>query len=438
HFISVNQLAAEGILGSYPERERQMMDLTEMGQRAKKAATILASSSTQVKNSALILMADALMENSVRVMEANQKDVEESQARGMSEILLDRLVLNEKRVADMAEGIKSLIGLSDPVGEIIWGSRLPNGLILTKVRVPLGVVGIIYEARPNVTVDASVLCLKSGNAVILRGSSNTLSSNVALVGVLRDCLKEAGLPEDSIQLVSSPEREYAVQLMRLREYVDVLIPRGGKDLIENVVANSTVPVIETGIGNCHIYVDENADVEMALQILLNAKTQRPSVCNAAESLLVHGSIADVFLPRAIQALTEKKVTVCGCSRTLSYGQEVLPASEDDYYREYLDLKIAVKVLDSLQEAIDHINKYGSHHSDAIVTNDYSSAQKFTQEVDSAAVYVNASTRFTDGFQYGLGAEIGISTQRLHARGPMGLKELTTSKFVVYGQGQVRK
>ncbi|WP_176229415.1 glutamate-5-semialdehyde dehydrogenase [Candidatus Hakubella thermalkaliphila] len=415
-----------------------MMDLTEMGQRAKKAATILASSSTQVKNSALILMADALMENSVRVMEANQKDVEESQARGMSEILLDRLVLNEKRVADMAEGIKSLIGLSDPVGEIIWGSRLPNGLILTKVRVPLGVVGIIYEARPNVTVDASVLCLKSGNAVILRGSSNTLSSNVALVGVLRDCLKEAGLPEDSIQLVSSPEREYAVQLMRLREYVDVLIPRGGKDLIENVVANSTVPVIETGIGNCHIYVDENADVEMALQILLNAKTQRPSVCNAAESLLVHGSIADVFLPRAIQALTEKKVTVYGCSRTLSYGQEVLPASEDDYYREYLDLKIAVKVLDSLQEAIDHINKYGSHHSDAIVTNDYSSAQKFTQEVDSAAVYVNASTRFTDGFQYGLGAEIGISTQRLHARGPMGLKELTTSKFVVYGQGQVRK
>ncbi|GFP21871.1 glutamate-5-semialdehyde dehydrogenase, partial [Candidatus Hakubella thermalkaliphila] len=323
-------------------------------------------------------------------------------------------------------------------GEIIWGSRLPNGLILTKVRVPLGVVGIIYEARPNVTVDASVLCLKSGNAVILRGSSNTLSSNVALVGVLRDCLKEAGLPEDSIQLVSSPEREYAVQLMRLREYVDVLIPRGGKDLIENVVANSTVPVIETGIGNCHIYVDENADVEMALQILLNAKTQRPSVCNAAESLLVHGSIADVFLPRAIQALTEKKVTVYGCSRTLSYGQEVLPASEDDYYREYLDLKIAVKVLDSLQEAIDHINKYGSHHSDAIVTNDYSSAQKFTQEVDSAAVYVNASTRFTDGFQYGLGAEIGISTQRLHARGPMGLKELTTSKFVVYGQGQVRK
>ncbi|GFP27831.1 glutamate-5-semialdehyde dehydrogenase [Candidatus Hakubella thermalkaliphila] len=434
----MNQLAAEGILGSYPERERQMMDLTEMGQRAKKAATILASSSTQVKNSALILMADALMENSVRVMEANQKDVEESQARGMSEILLDRLVLNEKRVADMAEGIKSLIGLSDPVGEIIWGSRLPNGLILTKVRVPLGVVGIIYEARPNVTVDASVLCLKSGNAVILRGSSNTLSSNVALVGVLRDCLKEAGLPEDSIQLVSSPEREYAVQLMRLREYVDVLIPRGGKDLIENVVANSTVPVIETGIGNCHIYVDENADVEMALQILLNAKTQRPSVCNAAESLLVHGSIADVFLPRAIQALTEKKVTVYGCSRTLSYGQEVLPASEDDYYREYLDLKIAVKVLDSLQEAIDHINKYGSHHSDAIVTNDYSSAQKFTQEVDSAAVYVNASTRFTDGFQYGLGAEIGISTQRLHARGPMGLKELTTSKFVVYGQGQVRK
>ncbi|MBT9170940.1 MAG: Gamma-glutamyl phosphate reductase [Actinobacteria bacterium] len=415
-----------------------MMDLTEMGQRAKKAATILASSSTQVKNSALILMADALMENSVRVMEANQKDVEESQARGMSEILLDRLVLNEKRVADMAEGIKSLIGLSDPVGEIIWGSRLPNGLILTKVRVPLGVVGIIYEARPNVTVDASVLCLKSGNAVILRGSSNTLSSNVALVGVLRDCLKEAGLPEDSIQLVSSPEREYAVQLMRLREYVDVLIPRGGKDLIENVVANSTVPVIETGIGNCHIYVDENADVEMALQILLNAKTQRPSVCNAAESLLVHGSIADVFLPRAIQALTEKKVTVYGCSRTLSYGQEVLPASEDDYYREYLDLKIAVKVLDSLQEAIDHINKYGSHHSDAIVTNDYCSAQKFTQEVDSAAVYVNASTRFTDGFQYGLGAEIGISTQRLHARGPMGLKELTTSKFVVYGQGQVRK
>lgn len=414
------------------------MDLTEMGQRAKKAATILASSSTEVKNSALTLMADALMKNSVRIMEANQKDVEESRARSMSEILLDRLVLNERRIADMAEGIKSLIGLPDPVGEIMWGSRLPNGLILTKVRVPLGVVGIIYEARPNVTVDASILCLKSGNAVILRGSSNTLSSNVALVEVLRDCLKEAGLPEDSIQLISSPAREYAVQLMRLREYVDVLIPRGGKDLIENVVANSTVPVIETGIGNCHIYVDEDADVEMALQILLNSKIQRPSVCNAAESLLVHGSIADVFLPRAIKALTEKQVTIYGCPRTLSYDKEVLPASEDDYYREYLDLKIAVKVLDSLQEAIDHINKYGSHHSDAIVTNDYSSAQKFTQEVDSAAVYVNASTRFTDGFQYGLGAEIGISTQRLHARGPMGLKELTTSKFVVYGQGQVRK
>ncbi|MCL5986594.1 MAG: glutamate-5-semialdehyde dehydrogenase [Actinobacteria bacterium] len=415
-----------------------MSVVTDIGRRAKKAAFELSSLGTHMKNGALASISKELLAGVPEIMAANQIDIESSRQAGISDALLDRLALNEKRIGQAIEGIKKVIDLDDPIGEVVEGRRLHNGLMLNKVRVPIGVIGIIYEARPNVTIDASVLCLKSGNAIILRGSSNILNTNRVIVNVMRNAIAGVGLNPDTIVLLDSPDRTHANELMRCREYLDLLIPRGGNDLIQNVVNNSTVPVIETGIGNCHVYVDEYADLEMALKILINAKISRCSVCNAAESLLVHQTVADEFMPSAIDSLIKNGVEIFGCARTAAYDERVKPASEDDYYREYLALKISVKVIDSIEMAIEHINKYSSHHSDAIVTDDYRSACEFTTKVDSAAVYVNASTRFTDGFEYGLGSEIGISTQRLHARGPMGLRELTTTKFVLYGDGQVRE
>ncbi len=415
-----------------------MSIVTEIGSRAKKAAFELYTLETRMKNDALDSISKELLANVPEILAANQIDVKSSRQVGISDDLLDRLMLNEKRICQAVEGIKKVIDLDDPVGEVVEGRRLRNGLMLNKVRVPIGVIGIIYEARPNVTVDASVLCLKSGNAIILRGSSNILNTNKVIVNVMRSAIAGVGLNPDAIILLDSPHRAHVNELMQCREYLDLLIPRGGNDLIRNVVNNSTVPVIETGIGNCHVYVDEYADLEMALKILVNAKVSRCSVCNAVESLLVHRRVADEFMPSAIDALIRNGVEIFGCERTAVYDKRVKPASEDDYYREYLALKISVMVVDSLKAAIEHINKYGSHHSDAIVTGNYQNACEFTMKVDSAAVYVNASTRFTDGFEYGFGAEIGISTQRLHARGPMGLKELTTTKFVLYGDGQVRE
>jgi glutamate-5-semialdehyde dehydrogenase len=419
-------------------KENALSIVTEIGSRAKKAAFELYTLETRMKNDVLDSISKELLANVPEILAANQIDVNSSRQAGISDDLLDRLMLNEKRICQAVEGIKKVIDLDDPVGEVVEGRRLHNGLMLNKVRVPIGVIGIIYEARPNVTVDASVLCLKSGNAIILRGSSNILNTNKVIVNVMRSAIAGVGLNPDAIILLDSPDRALVNELMQCREYLDLLIPRGGNDLIRNVVNNSTVSVIETGIGNCHVYVDEYADLEMALKILVNAKVSRCSVCNAAESLLVHRRVADEFMPSAIDALIRNGVEIFGCERTAVYDKRVKPASEDDYYREYLALKISVMVVDSLKAAIEHINKYGSHHSDAIVTGNYQNACEFTMKVDSAAVYVNASTRFTDGFEYGFGAEIGISTQRLHARGPMGLKELTTTKFVLYGDGQVRE
>ncbi|NPV60345.1 MAG: glutamate-5-semialdehyde dehydrogenase [Actinobacteria bacterium] len=409
----------------------------EMGIRAKAASRELCLMNAETKNRALEEMADALLARQDDILAANREDLEAGRQAGLSGALIDRLTLTEKRVEDMALGLREVAALTDPVGEIIEGWRLANGLEIRKVRVPLGVVGIIYEARPNVTVDAAGLCVKSGNAVILRGSSSAIRSNLVLTEVIAGAGEAAGLPAGSIQLIPLTDRESARELMRMRDYVDVLIPRGGAGLIRTVVEESTVPVIETGVGNCHTYVDASADLEMAERIVVNAKTQRPGVCNAMETMLVHEAVADEFLPRAAAALRERGVLLRGCERTLSILPDVEAASEQDWYEEYLDLVLAVKVVSSLREAIDHINKYGSRHSEAIVTRDLEAARRFTAEVDSADVYVNASTRFTDGGQFGLGAEIGISTQKLHARGPMSLRELTSSKFIIYGDGQVR-
>jgi glutamate-5-semialdehyde dehydrogenase len=409
-----------------------------IGERAKEAALKLASISTSVKDRALKLMANALEKEESFILEENKKDVAEGEKRGISKALLDRLLLNEKRIRDMAQGLREVAALRDPVGEIVSGWRRPNGLLITKVRVPIGVVAIIYEARPNVTVDAAGLCLKTGNAVILRGSSVALNSNLALTKIISKAATEAGIPDGAIQALSDPSHEAAQELMSLTGYVDALIPRGGEKLIKSVVENAKVPVIETGVGNCHVYVDAQADLEKALPIVINAKCQRPAVCNAAETLLVHESVAEEFLPRLAEALKERGVEIFGCPRTREIVSWVGEAQEEDWRTEYLDLKIAVKVVESLEEAISHINTYGTRHSEAIITEDYTAARKFTERVDAAALYVNASTRFTDGGEYGLGAEIGISTQKLHARGPMGLEELTTTKYIVYGEGQVRE
>jgi glutamate-5-semialdehyde dehydrogenase len=409
---------------------------TEVATRARSASTELALATRAVKDAALELMALALLEDASALLAANARDVDRALAGGTPEHLVDRLRLDGSRLAAMAQGLRDVAGLPDPVGEVLRGSTLANGLQLRQVRVPFGVVGIIYEARPNVTADAAGICLKSGNAVLLRGSSSALQSNAAIVATLRRAAAEAGLPEDVVQLVPGEGHDSVKELMRARGLVDVLIPRGGAGLIASVVEESTVPVIETGVGNCHVYVDAAADLDMAERIVLNAKTHRTSVCNAAESLLVHQDVAGEFVPRIVRALQEAGVTVHG-DVVFAGHDGVVPATEEDWGTEYLALEISAAVVPSLDDAIAHIRRYSSSHSDAIVTDSQSSAQRFVAAVDSAAVLVNASTRFTDGGEFGFGAEIGISTQKLHARGPMGLPEMTSSKYVVTGDGHTR-
>ena len=414
-----------------------MTEVVTLAQRAKEASAELALLSRRVKDAALHAMADALIAREEDLLAANVADVERATAAGTDPAIVDRLRLTTGRIADMAAGLRVLAGLPDPVGEVVRGYLLPNGLEIRQVRVPLGVVGIIYEARPNVTVDTAGICVKSGNAVLLRGSSSASHSNTALVRVIADAATGAGLPAHAIQLVPATDHESAKQLMRLRGLVDVLVPRGGAGLIRSVVEESTVPVIETGVGNCHVYVDADADVDMAVRILVNAKVQRPSVCNAAESLLVHEAIAAEFLPKALEALRDNGVTVHGDAAVAAYGDHVVPATEDDHAAEYLSLDISAAVVPSLEAAVAHIRRYGSGHTEAIVTRSQEAARRFTAAVDSAAVLVNASTRFTDGGEFGFGAELGISTQKLHARGPLGLPELTSTKYVVTGDGQTR-
>ncbi|MDU7242110.1 glutamate-5-semialdehyde dehydrogenase [Clostridium sp.] len=414
-----------------------MLSIYELGKRAKEASYDLGIASTTEKNKALESMANALINNTNEIIKANKEDLDRAVQKGTSKAMLDRLSLNELRIEDMAKGLRELIALEDPIGEVIEMWKRPNGLQIGKQRVAMGVIGIIYEARPNVTCDAAGLCLKTGNAVILRGGSEAINSNKAIVKILANAIKEAGLPEFSVQLVEDTSRETALEMMKLNEYVDVLIPRGGAGLIQTVVKNATVPVIETGVGNCHIYVDEDCDFDMARDIIINAKTSRPAVCNAAEKMIINENIANEFLPIIVKALREKNVEIRGDEKVKSLINDVKEASEDDWSKEYLDYIIGAKVVKSVDEAIDHINKYGSGHSEAIVTNSYKNSQKFLNKVNAAAVYVNASTRFTDGSEFGFGAEIGISTQKLHARGPMGLKELTTIKYIIYGSGQVR-
>ncbi|MFG2077492.1 glutamate-5-semialdehyde dehydrogenase [Nonomuraea maritima] len=411
-------------------------EFLKVAHAAREAAAELAPLPRAPKDHALRVLADALVARAAEVVEANARDVERARAQGTAETMIDRLRLDESRVAAIADAVRQVADLPDPVGEVVRGSTLPNGLELRQVRVPIGVIGIIYEGRPNVTVDAAALCLKSGNAVLLRGSSSAYASNTALVQVMQEALEATEVPAEAVQLVPGQTRDSVKELMRARGLVDVLIPRGGASLINSVVEESTVPVIETGVGNCHVYVDAEADVELAVQILLNAKAQRPSVCNAAETFLVHEEIADAFVPRALEALREAGVTVHGDERIARYG-EVVPATEDDYLTEYVSLDIAAAVVGSLEEAVTHIRRYGSGHTDAIVTRSQRAARRFVALVDSAAVAVNASTRFTDGGEFGFGAEIGISTQKLHARGPMGLPELTSTKWIYTGEGHLR-
>ncbi|MBZ4644865.1 MAG: glutamate-5-semialdehyde dehydrogenase [Clostridia bacterium] len=414
-----------------------MSELILKGEKAKKASYQLSNISTIIKDNALQAIADELIKNEDKILEANNKDLTNAKEKGISGALLDRLTLNNKRILSMAEGVLQIKSLPDPIGEVISMWKRPNNLTIGQKRVPLGVIGIIYEARPNVTVDAAALCLKAGNAVILRGGSEAIHSNRTIVEIMNEAIIKAGLPEGSIQLIEDTRRETAVEMMKLNKYIDVLIPRGGAGLIQTVVNNSTVPVIETGVGNCHVYVDDECDQEMAEKIVINAKTSRPGVCNAAETLLVSRKIAQEFLPKVLSSLRKLNVEIRGCEEVQKIFPDVVPATEEDWYKEYLDYIIAVKVVDDIDHAIEHINKYGTRHSEAIVTTNYNKSQQFLQEVDAAAVYVNASTRFTDGFEFGFGSEIGISTQKLHARGPMGLKELTTIKYIIFGSGQVR-
>ena len=414
-----------------------MSSLISLGKKAKEASYILGNLSSKDKNDALYAMADFLIENSKVIIEANKKDLETSRIKGTSESMLDRLALNEARIEGMANGLRQVAALEDPVGEVLGMWTRPNGLQIGKKRVPMGVIGIIYEARPNVTSDAAGLCFKSGNAVILRGGSEAINSNKAIAEALREGLKSVGLVEDAVQLVEDTSREVATEMMKLNDYIDVLIPRGGAGLIKAVVNNATVPVIETGTGNCHIYVDEDCDFEMAKNIIINAKTSRPSVCNAAEKLLINEKVAGKFMPIIFEALRENGVEIRGDESLKALDDSVILASEEEWYNEYLDYTIGVKIIKDIDEAINHINKFGSGHSEAIVTKSYEASQIFLQKVNAAAVYVNASTRFTDGEEFGFGAEIGISTQKLHARGPMGLKELTTIKYIIFGNGQIR-
>ncbi len=410
--------------------------IIELGKNAKVAQTSLSDASTALKNKALTAISDALVSRKDEIIKANSLDLENGKANGMSDSLLDRLALSETRIKDIADSVLEIVALPDPVGVIKSGSTRPNGLNIEKVAVPMGTIAVIYEARPNVTIDAAALCLKSGNAVILRGGKEAINSNIAAANIMRNAIESVGLNKNCIQLVEDTSRETANALMKLNGYIDVLIPRGGAGLINSVVQNATVPVIETGVGNCHIYVDKTADIDMAADIIFNAKTSRPSVCNAAESLVIHKDIADKALPAIKAKLDEKNVVLCGDE----YARKIIDislATEEDWGKEYLDYKMSVKTVESVEEAITHINTYSTGHSEAIITSDYTSAQKFTKLVNSSAVYVNASTRFTDGGQFGFGAEIGISTQKLHARGPIGLPELTTTKFVIRGNGQIR-
>ncbi len=414
------------------------MTVEQLGIKAKAAEKYIASAGTQKKNAALKAIADALIENTERIIAQNKLDLENAQANNISSVMQDRLMLNADRIRNISDCVLKLIDLEDVVGSIDYGATRPNGLKISKVRVPLGSIGIIFESRPNVTVDAATLCMKAGNAVILRGGKEAINSNKCLTDIMRSAISSVGIPEDVIQLVEDTSRESATALMKLDKYLDVLIPRGGAGLISSVVANATVPVIQTGVGNCHVYVDSSAQLDMAVSITDNAKTQRPSVCNAIENLVVHKDIAADFLPMAKKKLDEHSVTILGCERTKDIlGECVTLATDDDYATEFLDYKIAVKVVDSIDEAIAHISKYTTHHSECIVTETLSNALKFQDEIDAAAVYVNASTRFTDGSEFGFGAEIGISTQKLHARGPMGLRELTSVKYLITGNGQIR-
>ena len=415
-----------------------MRDLMTIARDAKAAKAAVARLGTDDKNRGLEAIAATLENNAAEILTANAIDIENGRANGLNEGLIDRLTLTEARITDIAEGCRQVAALPDPVGELLWQKTRPNGLKIGLKRVPMGVIGIIYEARPNVTVDAAALCFKAGSACILRGGKEAFHSSMCLTRLMRQALAEKGLPENAINLVEDTDRKTANAMMRLNGFLDVLIPRGGAGLIRSVVTNATVPVIETGTGNCHVYVDASADPAMAARILANAKCQRISVCNAAESLLVHQDIAEDFLPLAAKTLAPDHVKLHGCPRTREIlGDGILAATEEDYAREYLDYEMSIKVVDNLDEAINHINRYNTGHSECIVTESYSNAQRFLDEVDAAAVYVNASTRFTDGFVFGFGAEIGISTQKLHVRGPMGLEALTSQKYVIYGNGQIR-
>lgn len=411
--------------------------LNTLGKNARNAEVLVRNLSANEKNEVLLKVAEALTENADTLTAANGLDVENGRKNNMPEALVDRLLLTGDRIRGMAEGLRQVAALEDPVGEVLGMKKRPNGLMIGQKRVPLGVIGIIYEARPNVTADAFALCFKTGNVVILKGGSDAIHSNEAIVKCIREVLREQGITEDAIQLITDTSRETTAEFMKMNQYVDVLIPRGGRGLIKAVVENSTIPVIETGTGNCHIYVDETADLQMAADIIMNAKTQRVGVCNACESVLVHKKVKDEFLPVLARRLQEKQVEI----RADEVACELIPgavhATEEDWGREYLDYILSLKVVSSVEEAISHINQYNTGHSEAIITNNYEHAQKFLDQVDAAAVYVNASTRFTDGFEFGFGAEIGISTQKLHARGPMGLLALTTTKYIIYGNGQIR-
>ena len=420
------------------KKEELAMLLKEMGQRAKEASYFLGSMGMELKNQGLAAAADELIRRQEEILKANEADIARAKEKGMAPGLVDRLTLTPERIQGIVEGIQQVIGLEDPIGEVLSMKKRPNGLLIGQKRVPLGVIGMIYEARPNVTADAFALCFKTGNAVILRGGSDAAESNRAIVAAIRAGLASLNIPEDAVQLLDDPSRETAREFMRHNEYLNVLIPRGGAGLIRSVLENSTVPVIETGTGNCHIYVDESADLNMALEILFNAKTQRIGVCNACESLLVHRSVAKEFLPMAKKRLDEKQVEIRADEASRAIVPAFMEASEEDWGTEYLDYILSCKIVDSVDEAIAHINRYSTGHSEAIITSSYENAQKFLDQVDSAAVYVNASTRFTDGFEFGFGAEIGISTQKLHARGPMGLLALTSTKYIIYGSGQIRK
>jgi len=414
-----------------------MEELIIKGKKAKAASFKLAVLSTEEKNNALLKIADSLEKYSSYILEENARDIKNAKENNIKDSLIDRLLLTEDRIKGIADGIRKIAALDDPIGKVISSATRPNGLKINKVRVPLGVIGIIYEARPNVTADAAALTLKSGNAVILRGGKDAIHSNVAIINVMTRAAEEAGLPDGTFNLVEDTSRESSVALMRLNQYLDVIIPRGGAGLIRSVTENSTVPTIETGVGNCHVFVDKTADFDMARDIIINAKTSRPSVCNAEEKLLIHESIAESFLKVIIPALKEKNVMIVGDEYVVSRYPDCIPATEDDWDEEYLDYKIAIKIVSNIDEAINHINTYGTRHSEAIITESHKNSEKFFAMVDAAAVYTNASTRFTDGGEFGFGAEIGISTQKLHARGPMGLSELTSTKYIIRGDGQIR-